>query len=330
MLTHISKNTIIFISFLSLVFLPVEVFASPLEKLLETLHSRPQPEEVPPKIQEFSSPIIIIPEVPALPMTPVGIPQNNTLKDPFMDNKAKFIPITPIPQQSDIFKQEEPKLLLDEVLIEDTTTEPELAIPGLSLPGLSLTDFLIKTVLEEQKKSKTKDKPAQSVKEIPPVKVEPKPKEIPPVKVEPPIKEIPPAKNNPSKSKKGDTLVIPESAKKTKNVDFLEGCWVGNRPEYSSKRMITERFCFDDKGIGKRYVEDPTYAGICIGSTKALINKDGLLYMDSEIMYCSPSGEQWGGSKMQCQGEGEQTPCTWVFKDADGARQSYKITFVRE
>ncbi|MDR2056077.1 MAG: hypothetical protein LBQ10_09465 [Desulfovibrio sp.] len=129
--------------------------------------------------------------------------------------------------------------------------------------------------------------------------------------------------------KKGEALKIPEDAAKNGKLDFLEGCWVGTRPEYASKRIVKERFCFDKNGVGKRYIYDPGYAGECVGSTKALINSGGILRMNSSKMFCT-SGDIWGASEMTCQGEGQQTPCAWVFRDIRNAQQSYKIQFVRE
>jgi hypothetical protein len=142
-----------------------------------------------------------------------------------------------------------------------------------------------------------------------------------------PQKEIPPKEKQPPK--KGEPLKIPEEAAKSGKLDFLEGCWVGTRPEYGTKRIVKERFCFDKNGVGKRYIYDPKYAGECVGATKALINSGGVLRMNSDKMFCT-SGDIWGASEMTCRGEGAQTPCAWIFRDLKNARQSYKIQFVRE
>jgi hypothetical protein len=154
-----------------------------------------------------------------------------------------------------------------------------------------------------------------------------------PAKKEPPTKELARAekKETPQEPRKGDPLRIPEQAKQSGNLDFLEGCWVGTRPEYHTKRIVTERFCFDDKGTGKRFIIDPGVAGQCVGATRALLNQGGVLTMQSDKMYCTNTGENWGASDMTCRGEGEHTPCTWEFRDISGTpRQSYSIRFVRE
>lgn len=139
------------------------------------------------------------------------------------------------------------------------------------------------------------------------------------------------AKPEPRKTPvKGDPLQIPQEAQKTGKVDFMEGCWVGRRPEYHTKRMITERFCFDAKGVGKRMISDPTHAGQCVGAAKATMLPGGVLRILSERGRCT-SGKKWGQADMTCRGEGRNTPCSWVFRDVNsGAHQAYTITFVRD
>jgi hypothetical protein len=139
----------------------------------------------------------------------------------------------------------------------------------------------------------------------------------------------PPQKAEQAKPKPGDPLRIPPDAAKTGDLSFLEGCWRGTRPEYNSKRIINERFCFDKNGSGKRTIEDPRYAGTCTGATKGSFDAQGKLIVTSEQGYCT-GGAVWGPAYMVCQGEGSSTPCYWRFPGAGGASQSYKIPFVRE
>jgi len=355
MLADIAKNAIIVIS-LSLIFIPAQMYAANVEKLLETLHSRPQQNKTPavdaakdniiiiqpkalepaiveplnPAMVDTLTPTVIVPQSPessdsstitpqitvnteqnvTIPPNPnvqipsIATPQASTppaikLQEPTSQNPkaSNFIPLTPMPQ-GDALKQD-----------AKLAQEAAKANPQQGIPSISLTDFLIKTTLDEQKKL-LPQKPSPTAKNASPIaKTQPKTAE----------------------KKKGNPLIIPEESKKTGNLAFLEGCWVGKRPEYATKRIVTERFCFNDKGYGKRYILDPEKAGTCVGNTKALINKDGLLLMDSEKMNCSPSGRAWSASTMQCKGEGEQTPCTWFFKTISGKpSQSYSITFVRE
>lgn len=186
-----------------------------------------------------------------------------------------------------------------------------------SMRVLTPADFLVKN---------TTQKPEPPKKETP-IKAE-QPKMADPQKPAPPKAPVLPKKPEPSKKpQRGEEMRIPPEAAKTGDMSFLEGCWKGTRPEYNTKRMVNERFCFDASGVGKRTITDPTYAGMCYGPTKALLNKDGVLRMSSGHASCT-SGDVWAESSMVCEGEGENTPCRWVFGPKDS--QSYKIRFVRE
>ncbi|MBQ9537181.1 MAG: hypothetical protein IJU79_05270 [Desulfovibrionaceae bacterium] len=163
---------------------------------------------------------------------------------------------------------------------------------------------------------KPQPKPAQV-----PVKPQPKPTPVP---VKPQPKPIP----KPT-SRIGEPLRIPPEAVRTGNLDFLEGCWQGTRPEYYSKRTIYECFCFGKNGnSGRRRVVDPQGHRQCLGATRANLNSSGVLRVSSQGAYCS-DGERWGQAEMTCRGQGQNTPCSWVFKDAQGGRQAYQIPFVR-
>ena len=127
----------------------------------------------------------------------------------------------------------------------------------------------------------------------------------------------------------GDPLNIPPDAARNGDLSFLEGCWEGTRPEYISKRTIRECFCFSKRGAnGKRRIFDPAGSRQCIGATRATLSKNGVLRVYSESAYCS-DGVKWGAANMTCRGKGKTTPCSWVFTDANGGRQSYEINFVR-
>lgn len=133
----------------------------------------------------------------------------------------------------------------------------------------------------------------------------------------------------PQKTRVGEELRIPPDAAKTGNLDFLEGCWQGTRPEYFSKRTIRECFCFGANGKnGKRRVFDPLGHRNCIGGTHATLSKSGVLSVTSQGAACD-DGERWGQAEMVCQNSGPKTPCSWVFRDANNGRQSYSIPFVR-
>lgn len=150
-----------------------------------------------------------------------------------------------------------------------------------------------------------------------------------PAKKVPEQKQTKPEKNAPQKQKPGEALRIPPDAAKSGNLSFLEGCWQGTRPEYYSKRTIRECFCFGANGKnGKRRVIDPTYNRRCIGATRATLSKNGVLSVVSSGAACS-DGQRWGQAEMVCRNSGPNTPCSWVFRDAQNGRQSYQIPFIR-
>ncbi len=191
--------------------------------------------------------------------------------------------------------------------------------------------------------------PMTTIPQAPPKK-EDEPQTTPPKKQAPDVKETPPQKEKPSpaqkaekkeaqkpkpeakrstKPKVGEELSIPPDAAKTGNLDFLEGCWQGTRPEYYSKRTIRECFCFGAHGgSGKRRVIDPSGGRTCIGASSAKLGSNGVLTVKSEGAACT-DGERWGQAEMVCRGKGQKTPCSWIFKDANGGRQAYEIPFIR-
>lgn len=181
----------------------------------------------------------------------------------------------------------------------------------------------------KSEKPKREGKPEASQpkpQEKPEAKAQEKPKEKPKAKPDTPKSEPPKEKRRP---KIGEELSIPKESLKTGNLDFLEGCWQGTRPEYYSKRTIYECFCFGKQGKnGKRRVIDPQGGRRCVGGTQARLGGNGVLYVQSQGAVCS-DGERWGQAEMTCRGKGQHTPCSWVFRDANGGRQSYEIPFVR-
>ncbi|MEG2139162.1 MAG: hypothetical protein RRY20_00040 [Bilophila sp.] len=275
--------------------------------------------------------------VPASPTTtpPVITPQvvvpttNATQPAPALPQNV-VVPVVPE------VKTNEPIVVAPAKIPEPPKVEVQKAVPPViattpTPPPALLTpaDFLVKT--PEAAKVAEK-KPVQPPKE--PKSKEPK-KPVPPaktpVKAEP-QKEPAPTKETPkqvAKAAKNAPLMIPEDAKKTGKLDFLEGCWRGTRPEYNTKRIISERFCFDEKGVGKRTIKDPEGGRVCVGATAADMRKDGSLHITSDQAPCL-TGEEWGSAEMVCIGEGNSTPCAWEFPDINGARQSYKIRFVRD
>lgn len=208
------------------------------------------------------------------------------------------------------------------------TQQAAPTVPGETPRQLTIVELLPMTPAPEQRKA-----------EKAPAREEPKPEPAPEKKKAAPAKESKakaPKPKEPAKPKAGtkkpaigEELRIPPEAVNTGNLDFLEGCWQGTRPEYYSKRIIKECFCFGaNGGAGKRRVIDSLGGRMCIGSSKAKLSKDGVLSVTSSGAACT-DGERWGQAEMVCRGTGQRAPCTWVFKDAQGGRQSYEIPFVR-
>jgi hypothetical protein len=258
-----------------------------------------------------------IPVIPVLPdkTSPVDIPVI-----PVLPQAPDRLPVPAPPHQQKTAPQKE--------AIAPYSASPTPDPPAVLEPGKqpSPMDFLPMPTPLVPAKTQRESKAEQDKQ---PGKTHPEePKTQTPSKPESP-KTQPPLKAEQSKPEPGTPLRIPPDAAKTGDLSFLEGCWRGTRPEYSSKRIITERFCFDKNGIGKRTIDDPQYAGKCTGAAKGSFDAQGRLIVTSEQGYCT-GGARWGQAHMICQGEGNSTPCFWRFPDAGGGTQNYKIPLVRE
>ena len=264
----------------------------------------PENKELTPHPSETSppdpAPTVEVPAIPVLPerTPPVEVPALPVLPQP-PDRATVLTP--PLQQETT-----PPK----EAIEPHSTSEP----PAAPEPGTQLSplDFLPMTPLVPDKRGSKAEKARQ------PDQVRPE---------EP--KALTPPQAEQTKPEPGDPLRIPPGAAQTGDLAFLEGCWRGTRPEYTSKRIITERFCFDKNGNGKRTIEDPQYAGKCTGAAKGKFDAQGRLIVTSEQGYCT-QGARWGQAHMVCAGEGNSTPCFWRFPDAGGGTQNYKIPLVRE
>ena len=273
-----------------------------------------------------AAPVTVVEEAVA-PTTPEAATPEATVVTP-----ETALPDTaqaaPEPQKEETaLSPETPKIAIPEA---PATTAPEQASPVTPASPeaaphqLTIVELLPMTPAKEE--AKKEPAPKADEKKAAPAKEEK-------AKTEKPKTEKPkePAKQKESKKKPsvGEELRIPPEAVATGNLDFLEGCWQGTRPEYYSKRMIKECFCFDvNGGAGKRRVIDSIGGRMCIGSSKAKLSKEGVLSVTSSGAACT-DGERWGQAEMVCKGTGQRAPCTWVFKDAQGGRQSYEIPFVR-
>lgn len=223
-----------------------------------------------------------------------------------------------------------------------TLANPQTVVPEQQ-GQLTIVELLPMTTVpgEQKTEPKAQEQPQQKTQPEKKTQIKTEPEKKQPTKSKP---ELPdkkqPAKpqaekkrtEQPEKYKKpgvGQELRIPPDAGKTGNLDFLEGCWQGTRPEYYSKRTIKECFCFGANGKnGKRRVFDPQGNRMCIGAAKASLSQSGHLSVTSSGAACN-DGERWGSAQMSCQNTGMKTPCSWVFPDTHGGHQSYTIPFVR-
>ena len=184
-----------------------------------------------------------------------------------------------------------------------------------------------KTVPEAAETKTANPKTVLNKKENPPTT---KVREEKPAKMEKPAqaaKEPQKSERPKARAKAGEELRIPQEAIKSGNLDFLEGCWQGTRPEYYSKRTIKECFCFGSGGkSGKRRIYD--HGRMCIGGTRASLSGGGVLSVTSSGAACN-DGERWGSAEMVCKNSGPKTPCSWIFRDANNGKQAYTIPFVR-
>ncbi len=204
---------------------------------------------------------------------------------------------------------------------------PKPATSPASQHDLTLAELLPMTAIKPEKTT-----PAEEKKEV---KKETKAEKVKgrekPEKATPPKKHAGAGKTAPRsrKAAPGEPLRIPHESVASGNLDFLEGCWQGTRPEYFSKRTVKECFCFGANGQnGKRRIFDRSYNRQCIGATRAHLSRDGVLSVTSQGAVCN-DGERWGAAEMVCRNSGPRTPCSWVFRDANNGRQAYEIPFVR-
>ena len=271
-----------------------------------------KPEATPPVKPETPKQEVIVPE---RGQTNVVVPDSKPAA-PAQDSRMhlwQMMPLTEVPNA-----QKQP---------EATPEQPKPEKPAVTEKPAPEKKPEVKP--EKKPDVKPEKKPDVKPEKKPDVKPVPQQEKKPEVKEQKPEKKPEPKPEKTPRAKPGEELKIPPEAVKTGNLDFLEGCWQGTRPEYYSKRTIRECFCFGEHGgNGKRRVIDPKGGRECIGATKARLDGSGVLHVTSEGASCS-DGERWGSAQMTCRGNGQKTPCSWIFTDANGGRQAYEIPFVR-
>lgn len=266
---------------------------------------------------------------PGLAVAPETLPENTAIAPETAkpETGQTALPAEPLATRPGNSPENSP-LVLQETPAVQTPKQSQPVVPSRpETPARQLTIAELLPLTPTPDQAKAEKSPArEDVRKAEPVKPDKAKEEK--TKVQKPAAPAKPDET-PKKPRVGEELRIPPEAVRTGNLDFLEGCWQGTRPEYYSKRMVKECFCFGPNGsAGKRRVIDPKGGRTCIGSTKANLSQTGVLSVTSSGAACT-DGERWGQAEMVCKGSGQRTPCSWIFKDAGGGSQAYEIPFVR-
>ena len=177
----------------------------------------------------------------------------------------------------------------------------------------------------------TPEPPAEPVKPVEPPK-QPKPqKPAEKPKAEKPQRPAePPKLPKSNKVASGDTLEIPDDARKNNDLSFLEGCWYCETGlvNAATGEPITVLYCFDDKGGGSRTIQEKRTGRTCRGGVTAQFDSSGKLSMRGGPAQCSP-GRPFVGQTVECQQQGKKAEC---FGKEDISRRSnrWRATFRRK
>ncbi len=123
-----------------------------------------------------------------------------------------------------------------------------------------------------------------------------------------------PGEKNPSRksaSKKGDALAIPKDASKSKDLSFLQGCWVSDTgmARSTDKARVVVEYCFNKKGQGQQIIHEVGgNGGMCKGKASAGFSGQNLR-IKGEMITC-PNGDMYNPSSVICTGQGKTTQCT--------------------
>ena len=159
--------------------------------------------------------------------------------------------------------------------------------------------------------------------DIMPTTPEPPAEPAQPPKPEKPLK---PLKSN--KVAKGDTLEIPDDARKNNDLSFLEGCWYCETGLFSSAtgEPVTVLYCFDGKGRGSRTIQEKKTGGKCQGGVTAQFDSSGKLRIRGGEARCS-SGGAFVPQTVECQQQGKKAQC--FGREDSGRGTRWKAQFRR-
>ena len=125
----------------------------------------------------------------------------------------------------------------------------------------------------------------------------------------PPEPESPPPPPAPKRVAKGDTLEIPDNARKENDLSFLEGCWICETGLVSSTtgEPVTVRYCFGKDGKGERTVTARKRGDTCKGPITAKFGSGGALSIHAGAARCKRGG--FVPSTVTCQQKGKKAEC---------------------
>lgn len=105
-------------------------------------------------------------------------------------------------------------------------------------------------------------------------------------------------------------LEIPEAARKTGDVSFLEGKWVcySGLIDSDTKQPLVITYAFNKNGNGITTASGPMTQGLCTGKAQGKVNKEGMLLILSDPANC-PNGHSFSGQEIECRGHGASTRC---------------------
>ena len=162
--------------------------------------------------------------------------------------------------------------------------------------------------------------------DIMPTTPEPPTEPVQPPKPEKPA--APPKPVKPNKVARGDTLEIPDDARKNNDLSFLEGCWYCETGLFSSAtgEPVTVLYCFDDKGRGSRTIKEKKTGGKCQGGVTAQFDSSGKLRIRGGNAKCT-SGGAFVPQTVECQQQGKKAQCFGREESGRGTR--WKAQFRR-
>jgi hypothetical protein len=103
-------------------------------------------------------------------------------------------------------------------------------------------------------------------------------------------------------------LMIPEQARESNDMSFLQGCWLSATNIYNEDgEPVLAEYCFDQNGRGQRNVRQAELRD-CSGPLRARFESNGRLFIESEAAACN-DGSAYVPQRVECSGSGDSTQC---------------------